>query len=139
MRYEVFTTLPDDASFIRVEVFNKEQGFISEFDETDNTAYHMVAYDGDTPVACCRFFTGEDKSEYHVGRFAVIKEYRGKHIGRDMMTEVEKAIKELGGKFVALSAQCRAMPFYKSLGYQEKGEVYLDEYCEHIDMEKQLA
>ena len=31
-----------------------------------------------------------------------------------------------------------ARPFYEKLGYWASGEEYLDEYCPHIHMEKEL-
>lgn len=36
MQIKHFDTLPEDAIFIRKEVFVKEQGFKNEFDEKDN-------------------------------------------------------------------------------------------------------
>ena len=38
----------------------------------------------------------------------------------------------------ALSAQVRASGFYEKLGYKKMGDIYYDEYCEHIHMEKSL-
>ena len=48
-----------DAISIREEVFQKEQGFITEFDEIDNTATHVVLYDGELPVATGRLYQDE--------------------------------------------------------------------------------
>ncbi|MDY4474645.1 GNAT family N-acetyltransferase [Mitsuokella sp.] len=39
---------------------------------------------------------------------------------------------------LVLSAQIQARPFYEKLGYRASGEEYLDEYCPHIRMEKEL-
>ena len=44
MNIRVYHTLPGDAVMIREEVFMKEQGFHDEFDETDQTASHIVLY-----------------------------------------------------------------------------------------------
>ena len=35
-------------------------------------------------------------------------------------------------------SQVRAKNFYEKIGYVEYGEVYFDEYCEHIKMKKIL-
>ena len=51
-----FTTLPQDAKNIRIEVFMKEQGFENEFDEIDNLCHHIVAFDEGKPIGTCRFF-----------------------------------------------------------------------------------
>mgnify|MGYP000158107416 CR=1 FL=1 len=53
---KTFDTLPEDAIFIRKEVFVKEQGFKNEFDEKDNEAHFLVGYKNDNPIATCRIF-----------------------------------------------------------------------------------
>lgn len=45
---------------------------------------------------------------------------------------------EDGGKKAVLSAQCRVKHFYESLGFSASGDVYYDEYCQHVHMEKLL-
>lgn len=59
MNIRVYHTLPGDAVMIRKEVFMKEQGFHDEFDETDQTASHIVLYIENIPAATCRFFPGQ--------------------------------------------------------------------------------
>ena len=57
-----------------------------------------------------------------------------------ILSACEDKIRELAkGPAVAhLSAQVRAKGFYRKNGYVESGEEYLDEYCPHISMSKQL-
>lgn len=130
--------LTEDEKMIRTEVFVDEQKFHEEFDTQDKNSYHLVMYDDKTPIACCRFFKTETLGKFMLGRLAVRKLYRGKHIGEKIMTEAEKLAKKEGAKIMALSAQLRASGFYEKLGYAKMGEIYLDEYCEHIHMEKEL-
>lgn len=59
-------------------------------------------------------------------------------MGEMLVREVEARVKNLGGTVVALSAQVRASGFYEKLGYKKMGDIYYDEYCEHIHMEKSL-
>lgn len=131
--------LTEDAKNIREEVFVKEQNFQNEFDDIDNSAFHIVMYYNSKPVACCRIFEGKNDDEYTAGRIAVIKEYRGKHLGQMIMSQIEKTVKVLGGTKISLSAQVRAKGFYQAFGYKQSGEIYFDEYCEHIHMEKILC
>lgn len=130
--------LTEDEKMIRIEVFVDEQKFNEEFDTRDNNSFHLVMYDDETPIACCRFFKSENKGEFYIGRMAVRKPYRGKNIGAKMMWEAEVLAKEKGAVKLALSAQLRASGFYEKLGYEKMGEIYLDEHCEHIHMEKIL-
>lgn len=130
--------LTDDARKIREEVFIKEQKFINEFDATDSNAKHIVIYDKNLPIACCRFFKGENENEYIIGRLAVLKEYRGMHLGSLMLNETEEYIKKLSAEKLSLSAQVRVAKFYEKQGFHRIGDTYFDEYCEHIHMEKIL-
>ncbi|MBR2083019.1 MAG: GNAT family N-acetyltransferase [Elusimicrobiaceae bacterium] len=134
--YKKFSGLNDDVVSLRTTVFMQEQGFKNEFDETDKTCVHVVLYDGDKPIATCRYF--HEGTIYHIGRVAVLKAYRGQNLGHKMMQRAEAEIKKDGGHSIELSAQLRVKDFYKKLGYQEEGNVYLDEYCEHITMVKTI-
>ncbi len=127
----------EDCKRIREEVFIKEQGFKAEFDKTDDLAEHVVLYDGNIPAATGRVFvTNADEDEYTIGRVAVIKAYRGKHIGSILMKELEQKAFSLGAKSILVSSQLQAMGFYRSLGYTPFGEEYFDEHCPHRMMKK---
>ena len=134
--YQKFIGLNDDIIKIRTAVFIDEQGFKDEFDETDKTCSHIVLYDNEKPIATCRYF--KEGENYHIGRVAIIKEYRGKHLGNKIMQITENEIAKDGGKQIEVSAQVRVSDFYKKLGYNQIGEIYFDEYCEHIRMIKLL-
>jgi len=133
-----YSYLPEEAKDIRISVFIEEQGFKEEFDELDNTAVHFVMYDDTVPVATCRILFNHDKQLFMIGRVAVIKEYRSKHVGSLIMFEAENYIKDIGGTCIAVSAQCRASEFYKKHGFVEQGEMYYEEFCPHILMIKNL-
>lgn len=133
-----FDTLPNDAKEIRKAVFVEEQGFQNEFDEIDNISTHLVCYSNDEPIATGRVFFDDKQQGYHIGRIAVIKSYRGKGIGREILEYAEKIVKEKGGNNLSLSAQERASVFYEKQGYKKVGEPYFDEYCPHIFMTKNL-
>lgn len=136
MEYIFTTGLNDAARYIREEVFIKEQHFQNEFDDLDEISYHLVITKKNHPVATGRFYKKND--DYIIGRVAVLKSYRKNHYGQDVMDLLEKKIKELGGTHVVLSAQVQASGFYEKRGYQKTGEQYLDEYCPHIKMIKNL-
>ena len=134
-----FNYLPNEAKEIRTRVFVEEQGFKNEFDEIDSTATHIICYIDNTAIATGRLFLDENSKEYHIGRIAVDKSYRGKGIGGKILNYAENLVKEMGGKTLSLSAQERASRFYEKQGYCKKGEPYLDEYCPHIFMTKELV
>ena len=131
--------LPEDSRMIRESVFVQEQKFTNEFDDVDKDAYHVVLYLGDRPAATGRAFAQDEQgTTFLLGRIAVLKEYRKQHLGSRVVAALEAKARELGGGKAVLSAQLQARPFYEKLGYQAVGDVYNDEHCPHIKMEKRL-
>jgi predicted GNAT family N-acyltransferase len=130
--------LSEDAKRIREEVFIQEQKFTLEFDEIDEYAKCVVLYVDGVAVACCRYFQEGEDGDYIVGRIAVRREYSGRHFGELILREVETRIKKAGGRKISISAQFRVKEFYSKLGFVESGNLYYDEYCEHIHMEKEI-
>lgn len=138
MEHIFYNTLPPVAANIRQQVFVDEQGFQHEFDDIDNSALHLVLWENDVALATARLFAGETKGAFIVGRIAVLPAYRNKHLGAKIMELLEDKIKELQGKTIFLSAQCRVQPFYEKQGYKAQGEPTMDEFCPHINMIKTL-
>lgn len=138
LRFEMSVTLPPEARALRQEVFMEEQGFSYEFDQQDDTALHLVLYDGGEAVAVCRMFP-DGPDSWHIGRVAVKKTHRGRRLGEAIMNEAEAALALKGAKKAVLSAQSQAAGFYSKLGYRQVGGEYLEEHCPHVDMEKQLG
>ena len=137
MEYTV-SALSKDAESIRTEVFIEEQGFSNEFDETDCIAEHIVFYENGTPAAVCRFYPDHEEGVFVAGRIAVRREFRGCHLGSFLMDTLDQEIRKRGGRKILLSAQEQAVPFYQKNGYHCVGEPYLDEFCPHIQMIKEL-
>ena len=67
METKIYNQLPDEAKEIRLEVFVKEQGFEEEFDDIDETAAHIVLFDGSHPVGVCRIFTDPGSGRVMIG------------------------------------------------------------------------
>ena len=136
MEIKIYDSLPEDARTIRIKVFVEEQGFKEEFDSVDDSATHIVAYDGATPVATCRFFIKD--GSYLLGRIAVLKEYRGKHVGAFIMQEAQAQIAALGGKRILIHAQRQARDFYVKQGYTDSGKTDYEEGCPHVWLYKDI-
>lgn len=130
----------DDAFYVRACVFVIEQGFQVEFDDLDKTCWHLTVYDRGEPIGAARIYQAQD-GVWQLGRICVLEEYRGKKVGRLILSSCEEKIRQLAkGKpaLARLGAQVRAKGFYLKNGYTESGEEYLDEYCPHITMTKEL-
>lgn len=130
--------LPSEAKSIRQTVFIEEQGFVNEFDETDNNSVHALLFYNGIAAATARMFTENKGVSFHIGRVAVLKQFRGKNLGTEIVNALCLEAKKKGAKKCELSAQCRVTKFYESLGFKQSGEIYYDESCPHIYMEKEL-
>ncbi len=136
---EYFNDVTEDTKYIRETVFVIEQGFSEEFDEIDKKSIHLLIKVNNKRAATARIFKSDhSNTKWTVGRFAVLKEFRGIGLGSFLMKKVEEKIKEQGGGIVELSAQKQAEKFYLSLGYTPMGDIYYDQHAPHIHMEKEL-
>ncbi len=136
---EYFNDVTEDTKYIRETVFVIEQGFSEEFDEIDKKSIHLLIKVNNKRAATARIFKSDhSNTKWTVGRFAVLKEFRGIGLGSFLMKKVEEKIKEQGGGIVELSAQKQAEKFYLSLGYIPMGDTYYDQHAPHIHMEKEL-
>lgn len=124
---------------VRKTVFVAEQGYTlqEEFDECDSVCPHLVLFDGQTPVATGRLVLLGDGTA-KLGRIAVLKEYRGQHLGAQIVQELLKRAKKSGAVRAYVSAQSYAVPFYNKFGFREYGGEYLDGRIPHRDMDMNL-
>ena len=134
-----YNYLPDEAKQIRISVFVNEQGFIDEFDESDNTAIHFLMFDNSLAIGTARVIYSKEHYCYTIGRFAILKQYRRKGLGLKLIEFVEETIlNQLGPIVVGISSQEQAIHFYQKAGYELTNERYLDQDCPHVFMVKNL-
>ena len=139
MKIKYYEKLPNEAREIRIKVFVDEQGFREEFDTQDNSAVHFIAFTEDaTAVGTCRIFQSNADDEYFLGRLAVLREYRGMAIGRQLIDAAEKYVISVRGHSIRLHSQLQAKGFYEKCGYTAFGEIEPEEGCPHIWMIKKL-
>lgn len=136
LEYIIYNQLNDDIRYIRETVFIKEQGFENEFDDIDNIAIHMLVKKDNKAIATARLYL--ENNSYHIGRIAVLKEYRYLKIGSEILKKLEEAVRKSNIKRIEISSQVRAKDFYYKCGYREVGDIYLDEECPHILMIKEV-
>ena len=125
----------DDICAIRYEVFVDEQNVPEELeiDGFDGEAKHVLTFVDDVPIG-----TGRILSDGHIGRVAVLKNYRGLGIGKSIMKELIKCAQDLSLEKVWLSSQWHAHSFYLDLGFVCVGEIYKEAGIDHIKMFRTL-
>ncbi|ELY58756.1 GNAT family N-acetyltransferase [Natronolimnohabitans innermongolicus] len=136
-----------------------------EYDDHDATATHFVAYDtdsdadgdntdgdsidddpaadgdgsadetGNEPIGAARL------REYEPGvgkveRVAVLESSRETGVGRAVMEAVEDEARAQGFESLKLHSQTRAAGFYRSLGYEKRGEEFEEAGIPHVEMRK---
>ncbi|EFF81548.1 acetyltransferase, GNAT family [Acinetobacter haemolyticus ATCC 19194] len=123
--------LQQDAKRIREFVFINEQNIPEqdEWDDQDQVSEHFVVYAQDQAIATARLLP-----DHHLGRVAVLQEYRGQGIGQLIMLEMIAYAKSQNRPFLQLSAQTHATSFYEKLGFVAQGDEYNECGIPHIEM-----
>ena len=133
---------------VRRSVFIEEQSVPEdlEIDEHDRdpatltTAVHVLARSNGVAVATGRLLLDHPAGEHaHIGRVAVLSEYRGRGLGRLVMEALQDEARRRGLPGITLAAQLHAIGFYERLGYRVYGDVFLDAGIEHRWMGLTLA
>jgi predicted GNAT family N-acyltransferase len=129
----------EDALEIRRAVFQIEQGIseADDFDGRDAGADQFVAYLGEAPVATARvryLADGGGKIE----RVAVLKAYRGKDYGLDLMDFIVRHIRSKPAPYAVLESQSSVASFYEKLGFHKTGAEFEDVGIPHIKMKLEL-
>ncbi len=138
MKILSYRRLPPAALSIRITVFVDEQGFVDEVDDTDSFAIHLLAFLDDKAIATCRIFPSSNEGEYILGRLCVLKEERGKGVGRLLVKAAEEAARGEGAKALCLHSQEHAKGFYEQIGYAVSSEIEFEQGQPHIWMKKNL-
>ena len=128
-----------EAFKIRKAVFVQEQGFAeeTEIDAVDDTALHVLVLDRGTPAATARLY--QQDGLWHIGRVAVLREFRGRGVGAVTMRLMMNKARELGAAEVYVGSQRQAEGFYGSLGFEPCGPEYDEEGVLHVPMKADVV
>lgn len=122
---------------LRQEVFVVEQNCpYLDADNSDQNAFHLLCYKENEIVAYLRAFKPGVKYEgSSMGRIVTELNSRGLGIGKEITKEGVKFLKkEFPNDEIVISAQYRLKDFYIDLGFTPRGEVYLEDDIDHIQM-----
>ena len=121
---------------IRECVYIKEQHVPVEleWDGLDQDATHWLVTDKkDKPVATARLLANG-----HVGRMAVLAEYRGQGIGRLLIEAILATSQQRSLSTLFLNAQTSATGFYEKFGFIAEGDIFDDAGIPHRRMRLNL-
>ena len=125
------------AAPLRFAIFVGEQNVPAgiELDEMDAKCMHAVAFD----EAGKAIGTGRLLPEGRIGRMAVVREWRRRGVGADLLEALIAEAKRRGHGEVKLSAQLQAAEFYRNHGFVAEGKVYEEAGILHQAMKKTLG
>jgi len=117
---------------IRTAVFIREQRVPEEleWDEFDAVSVHVLAFNAaGQPVGTARLLP-----DGHIGRMAVLKEWRGQGLGGAMLQKLLQELMKQHRQEARLNAQTSAVPFYEKFGFRVLGEEFMEAGIAHVKM-----
>lgn len=129
------------ALYIRMNVFVLERTIAmqDEFDDNDELdRVYVVAYTDDgQPAATGRFQTIDDTT-MRPGRIATLKDFRGQHLGAQVIKALEDYGMAHGYTKSVIHSEMTAQGFYERQGYQVASEPYEEDGVPAITLTKSL-
>lgn len=128
-----FDSLFSDVRAIRKNVFIEEQGVNSskEQDEFEEEAIHYLLRQNNNNVGAARRRATDNGIKLE--RFAILKEYRGRGMGKKLVEEVLKDV-EGSKEQIYLHAQIQVVDFYANLNFVKEGEWFNEAGISHYKM-----
>ncbi len=116
---------------IRQQVFVDEQQVPAEleWDADDASATHFLLLADDEPAGTARLL-----ADGHIGRVAILPQWRGHGLGERLMLHVMAHAEAQGLSPLILSAQVHALPFYERLGFTVSSDEYMEAGIPHREM-----
>ncbi|MER2514499.1 MAG: GNAT family N-acetyltransferase [Nitrosomonas ureae] len=118
---------------IRTTVFIREQQVPVdlEWDEFDIISMHFLAFNNHREAVG----TARLLPDGHIGRMAVLKEWRGKGYGSAILRKILEELRERHVQKAMLNAQISAVKFYERFGFQQvSGEKFFEAGIPHVKM-----
>jgi predicted GNAT family N-acyltransferase len=125
-----------DAMSVREAVFVVEQGVPPEIelDEWDPQCDHALALEpGGRAVG-----TGRLLPDGHIGRMAVLRDWRGRGVGGAIVAALVERAAARGMTRLVLNAQTHAAPFYARYGFVAFGDEFMEADIPHVAMARDL-
>jgi len=120
---------------IRQSVFVVEQNCAySDIDDDDLKAWHLF-YQTKTAIDGYARLLIASGTDSHIGRVVVAKKCRQSGMGRALMNAaIDICIQKSENQNIIISAQSYLADFYRSLGFQDSGQYYLEDEIPHQRM-----
>lgn len=120
---------------VRRSVFIDEQRVPEslEWDAYDECSRHVIAEACGRPIG-----TGRLLPDGHIGRLAVLAQWRGRGVGAALLSKLLETARRNGCREAVLNAQTRAIGFYARFGFRAHGPEFDDAGIPHVRMTMDL-
>jgi len=129
-----------EAFRIRKAVFVDEQRIEPGLDQDgldrERNTTHILIEDDGAIAGTARMIAQGDI--VRIGRLAVLKDHRGRGLGRKLMEFMIERCRGRPIRAISLGAQAHSIGFYEKLGFKAMGPVFLEAGIEHQRMELAL-
>ena len=137
-----FADAGDELLAVREAVFVVEQDvpIEEERDAQDPRSVHAIARDrAGKPIGTGRLVPpAADGEPAHVGRMAVLRDWRGAGVGDALLHALLRQARERGWNDIVLNAQVSAQSFYARHGFVPFGERFIEAGIEHQAMRRRI-
>ncbi|UOQ71824.1 GNAT family N-acetyltransferase [Hymenobacter cellulosilyticus] len=125
---------------LRTEVFIVEQNCpFQDIDGQDQVAYHLLGHtpEGQLAAYARLFDAGQCYEQVCIGRVVVSPAWRRYGLGQELMRQAIAHCEQLfGTQPIKIGAQQYLTTFYQGFGFEQRGEMYLEDNIPHIYMER---
>jgi predicted GNAT family N-acyltransferase len=130
--------------YIRTMVFiiGQDCPLVDEIEnaEDEEQSVNFIGYLVGERAAATARYRMIDKNTAKVERVAVLDEYRGQGLGKEMVSYIlDRLEKDTSVKTIKLGAQDHALEFYKKLGFVQYGDGFMEAGIPHHMMEYKKA
>ena len=103
----------------------------------ENCDRHFGLWRGQSLVACL-VITPKSDTHVKLRQMCVAADEQGQGLGRRLIAETERALKQSGVQSIELAARLEAQAFYEKLGFHAAGDTFVEVGILHIKMGKTL-
>lgn len=112
-------------------------GFTEQELQTEKDNMLIGAFEDENMLGCC-MLVEEAPDTVRLRQMAVLNDLQGKGIGRALMSFAENLARDRGYKNLTMHARKHAIGFYEKMGYQVKGDEFVEVTIPHYVMQKHL-
>jgi len=121
---------------LRAAVFIVEQNCVyQDIDNQDSIAYHLIGKTKEEKLCAYARIIPPTSGYVSIGRVVVESKERNKNHGKTIIAKAIRFSKQrFNNTLIKISAQKHLMSFYSNLGFEYRGEDYLEDNIPHCAM-----